>query len=72
MWSSISKRVNTRSMTKTCGQRTDDFEAFIDLNGDNHEYYEFEMNALNTGRDLFLPRPYKDAARPTTAGKSPG
>ena len=26
-----------------------DFEVFIDPNGDSHEYYEFEMNALNTG-----------------------
>src|SRR5262249_25368879 len=25
-----------------------DFEVFIDPNGDNHEYYEFEINALNT------------------------
>jgi hypothetical protein len=37
-----------------------DFEVFIDPNGDNHEYYEFEMNALNTGWDLLLPRPYRD------------
>jgi len=37
-----------------------DFEVFIDPNGDNHEYYEFEINALNTGWDLLLPRPYKD------------
>src|SRR6266851_4866612 len=29
-----------------------DFEVFIDPNGDNHEYYEFEINALNTGWDL--------------------
>ncbi|MFY8201841.1 MAG: carbohydrate-binding family 9-like protein, partial [Pirellula staleyi] len=38
-----------------------DFEVFIDPDGDNHDYYEFEMNALNTTWDLFLPRPYKDA-----------
>ena len=25
-----------------------DFEVFIDPNGDNHEYYEFEINALGT------------------------
>ena len=25
-----------------------DFEVFIDPDGDNHEYYEFEINALNT------------------------
>jgi hypothetical protein len=37
-----------------------DFEVFIDPNGDNHEYYEFEMNALNTVWDLFLKKPYKD------------
>ncbi|MHB8521831.1 MAG: carbohydrate-binding family 9-like protein [Limisphaerales bacterium] len=37
-----------------------DFEVFIDPNSDNHEYYEFEMNALNTTWDLLLKRPYKD------------
>lgn len=37
-----------------------DFEVFIDPDGDNHHYYEFEMNALNTGWDLFLAKPYKD------------
>jgi len=31
-----------------------DFEVFIDPNGDNHEYYEFEINALGTGWDLLL------------------
>ena len=36
-----------------------DFEVFIDPNGDNHEYYEFEINALGTGWDLLLPRPYQ-------------
>ena len=37
-----------------------DFEIFIDPDGDNHNYYEFELNALNTLWDLFLERPYKD------------
>jgi hypothetical protein len=37
-----------------------DFEVFMDPNGDSHEYYEFEMNARNTVWDLFLPKPYKD------------
>jgi len=40
-----------------------DFEVFIDPNGDNHEYYELEINALGTGWDLLLPRPYKDGGR---------
>ena len=34
-----------------------DFEVFIDPDGDNHEYYEFEMNVLNTGWDLLLKKP---------------
>src|SRR5262249_50376054 len=37
-----------------------DFEVFIDPDGDSHDYYEFEINALNTAWDLFLPNPYKD------------
>ncbi len=37
-----------------------DFEVFIDPNGDRNEYYEIEINALNTVWDLFLPKPYRD------------
>lgn len=40
-----------------------DFEVFIDPDGDNHEYYEFEMNALNTVWDLFMDKPYKDGGK---------
>jgi ketosteroid isomerase-like protein len=40
-----------------------DLELFVDPDGDNHEYAEIEMNALNTTWDLFLPRPYKDGGR---------
>jgi hypothetical protein len=36
-----------------------DFEVFIDPNGDTDEYYEFEMNANNTVWDLFLDKPYR-------------
>lgn len=49
-----------------------DFEVFIDPNGDNHEYYEFEINALNTGWDLFLPRPYKDGGKAMNSWEIPG
>jgi hypothetical protein len=49
-----------------------DFEVFIDPDGDNHEYYEFEMNALNTGWDLLLPRPYKDGGKAVNAWEIPG
>ncbi len=37
-----------------------DFEVFIDPDGDTHEYYELEVNALNTQWDLFLGKPYRD------------
>jgi hypothetical protein len=37
-----------------------DFEVFIDPDGDNHNYYELELNALNTVFDLRLEKPYKD------------
>jgi hypothetical protein len=37
-----------------------DFEVFIDPDGDNHHYYEFEINALGTIWELYLERPYRD------------
>ncbi len=36
-----------------------DFEVFIDPDGDSHDYYELEVNALNTQFDLMLTRPYR-------------
>jgi hypothetical protein len=49
-----------------------DFEVFIDPNGDSHEYYEFEINALNTGWDLLLPKPYKDGGHALDSWEIPG
>ena len=37
----------------------DDFEIFIDPDGDSHNYYELEVNAFNTLWDLILLRPYR-------------
>ena len=37
-----------------------DFEVFIDPDMDTHEYYELELNALNTVWDLLLIKPYRD------------
>jgi len=37
-----------------------DFEIFIDPDGDTHNYYELEMNAFNTVWDLLLIKPYRD------------
>jgi ketosteroid isomerase-like protein len=49
-----------------------DFEVFLDPDGDNHEYYELEINALNTTWDLFLPKPYKDGGRADNSWEIPG
>lgn len=38
-----------------------DFEVFLDPDGDTHEYYELEINALGTLWDLFILKPYRDA-----------
>jgi len=37
-----------------------DFEVFIDPDGDTHNYYELELNALNTVWDLFITKPYRE------------
>ncbi|MCB9219985.1 MAG: carbohydrate-binding family 9-like protein [Ignavibacteriales bacterium] len=37
-----------------------DFEIFIDPDGDTHKYYEFEINAFNTQWDLLITKPYRD------------
>jgi hypothetical protein len=36
-----------------------DFEVFIDPANNAHNYYEIEINALNTVFDLFLAKPYR-------------
>lgn len=37
-----------------------DFEVFIDPTGDTHNYYEIEINAINTVWDLFVSKPYRE------------
>ena len=49
-----------------------DFEVFIDPNGDTLEYYEFEINALNTGWDLFLDKPYRKGGKARNEWEIPG
>jgi pimeloyl-ACP methyl ester carboxylesterase/lysophospholipase L1-like esterase len=41
-----------------------DFEIFADPDGDNMDYFEFEMNARGTVWDLFLARAYRDSVNP--------
>ena len=49
-----------------------DFEIFIDPDGDNHEYYEIEINALNTEWDLFLGKPYRNGGPAVNEWEIPG
>ncbi len=41
-----------------------DFEVFIDPDGDTHKYYEIELNAFNTVFDLYMPKPYRNGGSP--------
>lgn len=49
-----------------------DFEIFIDQDGDSKEYFEIEVNARNTIFDLFLPRPYSEGAHALTTWDAKG
>ncbi|MBD3235236.1 MAG: carbohydrate-binding family 9-like protein [Candidatus Eisenbacteria bacterium] len=49
-----------------------DFEVFIDPDGDSHEYYELEINTLGTEWDLLLVRPYRDGGPAVHAWDIPG
>jgi hypothetical protein len=52
--------------------RDNDFEVFLNPTGDTLNYFEFEMNALNTGWDLFLPRPYRKGGKADNSWEIPG
>ena len=49
-----------------------DFEVFIDPDADTLNYYEFEINALNTGWDLLLDKPYRLGGKANNAWSIPG
>ena len=49
-----------------------DFEIFIDPDGDHHEYYEIELNALNTEWDLLLDAPYRNGGPARNTWEIPG
>jgi hypothetical protein len=49
-----------------------DFEVFLNPSGDSLNYFEFEINALNTGWDLFLAKPYKQGGRADNSWEIPG
>ena len=43
--------------------KDNDFEIFLDPDGDTHNYYELEVNAFETEWDLILIKPYHDQAK---------
>jgi hypothetical protein len=43
--------------------KDNDFEIFLDPDGDTHNYYELEVNALETEWDLLLLKPYHDGQK---------
>ena len=53
VWASLTSRDTTI-------YHDNDFEVYIDPDGDTHEYYEFEINAFGAVSDLLLLKPYRD------------
>ena len=49
-----------------------DFEVFIDPDGDTHNYYEYELNAQNTLLDLKMSMPYRDGGKADISWNSQG
>ena len=52
--------------------KDNDFEVFVEPLPETLSYYEFEMNALNTGWDLFLAKPYRMGGTPDNSWDIPG
>jgi len=52
--------------------RDNDFEVFLWPPGIGRSYFEFEINALNTGWDLFLPKPYREGGKADNSWEIPG
>jgi len=49
-----------------------DFELFIDPDGDTRDYFEIEVNQLNKIFDLFMPKPYRDRGNALISWNAPG
>ena len=65
VWATLSERDATI-------YHDNDFEVFIDADGDTHEYWEVEVNALGTVWDQFLVRPPRDGGASLSATDLPG
>lgn len=56
VWATLTQRDTTLF-------RENAFEVFLDPTGTTHNYIELEVNALETGCDLLLPKSYRDGGR---------
>lgn len=52
--------------------RDNDFELFLKPLAAESGYFEFEINALNTGWDLYLTKPYREGGRADSSWDSEG
>lgn len=52
--------------------RDNDFEVFIDPTNDGLDYFEIEINALETVLDLFMNKPYKKGGKPDLSWNAKG
>lgn len=60
IWATFTKR-------DTIIYHENNFEVFIDPDGDSHNYYEYEVNALGTEWDLFMTKPYRNQGIPMSS-----
>jgi len=65
VWSTMSEK-NTKLFEEN------NFEVFLDPDGDGLNYYEFEINPLGTIWELTLPKPYVDGGVPVDPTNLPG
>jgi hypothetical protein len=65
VWSTMSEK-NTKLFEEN------NFELFLDPDGDGLNYYEFEINPLGTIWELTLPKPYVDGGVPIDPTNLPG
>ena len=52
--------------------KDNDFEIFIDPDGNGHDYFEIEINALNKIFDLFIAKPYRNGGNALFSWNVPG
>lgn len=65
VWSSMTVR-------NTWLYEENNFELFLDPDGDGQNYYEFEINPLETIWELSLPKPYSEGGVPVDPDNLPG